>query len=469
MTQLKRMMCLVVTLWALCGVVAPRNAIAQVVNEQQMISCMQPCIDEAMQEQACLPDSYLLDCLNRKPECKEWSQGLRGITSDMCLTYGQRLCSCGSAVSASEQPPAAAPPKKRKLTQQDRCARLHGVWVREEGEDGKVTEYCFTLTKAYEMLRDFEKRLAELEGKPAMGLTEEDMKRLRQIMGMDLESGFPGREKWEEFRDKVLVSLSAICFLSSDEEAKVRAELNMTSEEPVTLVQKCEYINRKIEANEERSKRNEKGVARAQTTAEHANRQAGEARREAGEAKVTAEQAKSASETALALTMPTLFRLSAVGGVHLMRTPSYSDGVNETGNDILGFGGGEAQWWHPLTPKLALSLETGAGYSSEFYGSNSVTVWIGGGLGLKLGPDVLGSLNLYASHFFAQEEWSKLNMYALAPELSWIPGLSQKEPGDALLAITVRIPAGITRTRLQDVGVVEEFNAAFILGLGTAF
>jgi hypothetical protein len=465
MTQLKRMMCLVVTLWALCGVVAPRNAIAQVVNEQQMISCMQPCIDEAMQEQACLPDSYLLDCLNRRPECKEWSQGLRTVTSDMCLTSGQRLCSCGTAASSSEQPPAASPPKKRELTQQDRCARLHGVWVREEGEDGKVTEYCFRLTDASDMLQKLKRELEELKRRLGEGqFTKEEAERLRLIMGMDLS----GLEGLEEFRKTILVSLTAICFLSSDEEAELRTELNKPEGE-ITLVQQCEFISRKIQANEDRSKRNEKGVARAQTTAEHANRQANEARKEAGEAKVKAGEAKIASQTALALTMPTLFRLSAVGGVHLVRTPGYSEGPDEMGNEVLAFGGGEAQWWHPLTPKLALSLETGAGYSTEFYGSNSVTVWIGGGLGLKLAPDVLGSLNLYASHFFAQEEWSKLNMYALAPELTWAPGLSQKEPGDVVPAVTARLFGGMSRTRLENVGVVQEFNGGMVLGFGIMF
>ncbi len=212
----------------------------------------------------------------------------------------------------------------------------------------------------------------------------------------------------------------------------------------MTLVARCEAVRQKIEDNEKRSK---------------------EAVKKADEAKDTADEAKDLAEDAIKLSMPSYLRLSAVGGLHFVRTPRY----NDTGNDFVGFGGVEAQWWHPITPSVALSLEGGLGYSTTIYDSNSVTTWLGVGLGTELGKDVLGSVHLYASHFFSDEEWSKLNTYGLAPELSWVPGLSEKKPGDVVPVLTLRVPFGMTRTSIEGLGVSQDPYIGGVLGLGMLF
>jgi hypothetical protein len=91
------------------------------------------------------------------------------------------------------------------------------------------------------------------------------------------------------------------------------------------------------------------------------------------------------------------------------------------------------------------------------------------GVGTELGTDVLGSAHLFASHFFSDDEWSKLNAYGVAPEITWAPGLSKKDAGGVVPALTARLLLGMTRADIEGAGVVQDPLAGLVLGFGIMF
>jgi hypothetical protein len=467
MTNLKGLIILVLV--GAFGVILPRTAYAQITTEKQVQDCLSACNPKALREaaQACLTVDALKKCFDENDACKDWSKELGTNVANYCGEFGERMCGCGEKArvpssgggSAAPPPPPSdkggdfkldGPSRETTLSEEEGCKASGGVWVKETKTECKVEgskricqdysrHYCFTLSHAYDAIEALKKRVAELEKKPAMSLTQKEIDRLRELMGMDFTSGFPEHHDWEAERKKIVTALEAICHLSSKDTAKVKAELK--EGEKVTLVAKCEAVRKKIDDNEKRSK--------------EALKKAEEAKKEAGEAKDLA-------ETAVKLTRPALIRVSAVGGLHFLKTPEY----NDTGDDFVKFGGVEGQLWHPLGKVVSLSFEGGLGYSGRIYGSHSVMSWLGVGIGTELGHDFLGSVNLFASHFFADDEWSKLNTYGVAPELTWAPGLAKREPGGVVPALTLRVPIGMMRADIQGLGIVQDPVAALYACIG---
>lgn len=476
MTNLKGLIILVLV--GAFGVILPRTAVAQITTEKQVNDCLAACDPKALQEaaQACLTVDTLKKCFDENDACSDWSKELGTNVANYCGEFGERMCGCGEKAkvpstggrSVAPPPPSGkggdwkpeGPKRVTELSEEEGCKNSGGVWVKiteerceTKGNKKVCQDYvqysCYTLTHAHNDIEALKKLAAELKKKPAMGLTKEDIRKLREFIGMDFSGGFPDQHGWEEERKKIIAALSAICSLSSEDEAKIKAELKEGEE--VTLVARCEAVRQKIEDNEKRSKK--------------ALKEAGEAKTAAGEAKAEAGEAKELAETAIKLTQPPLLRLSAVGGFHFMKTPEY----NNVGDEFVKFGGVEAQWWHPITPVVALSLECGVGYSGRVYGTRSVTTWLGLGLGIELGHDFLGSVHLYGSHFFRDDEMSKLNTYGVAPELTWAPGLAKKKPGGVVPALTLRVPIGMMRADIQGLGVTNDVDAAIIGGIGIMF
>ncbi|MBD3251742.1 hypothetical protein GF380_04815 [Candidatus Uhrbacteria bacterium] len=482
MTNLKGLYLIIMIVGAL-GVIVPNTAEAK-ITPQTMNECMSTCTQHLVEEakQACVTIDTLKQCFDTNDACKEWTDDIKKNALSMCDTFGQHLCGCDPSSAKPSSPPKSTPAKKRHapatsdpdkdwkpsgppqtatLTEQEGCELRGGVWavVKEtktecevDAEKGervcqdyvKETAHCYTLADAYEDIQ-------QLKNMPAHALTEADIERLRKLLAMDFSKGFPAEHDWSDKRDEIVIAMTAICLLSSEDEQALEAKYK-ESDRKVDLIAKCEAVRAKIDANEQRSKQNERDIKDVRKTAEVAKQEAGEA--------------KELARDALRLNDPSYLRLSAVGGVHFTKTPPFGD----MGDDFVAFGGVEGQWMHPVSPKVLFLAEGGLGYSSKIYGSNAGMTWVGLGLGFRPGKDLILSGNLTASHFFNQYEWSKLNVYAAAPELTWAPGLDNKDSGEMRPALTVRLPLGVARTRIPGSEDVETYvHAGAILGLGIIF
>jgi hypothetical protein len=453
---MKRLLCLVITACLAVSIFWSHQAYAEAITlTEQAQACITACTEQLKGElgEACLTKEsakqHLNVCLMMGKDCSPWAEEAMKAQFDLCSALNDRMCGCGSANRATrsvskpagEKEGVFRPTKETvvSLTPREDCERnRHGIWVevpekRTEYRDGKkveiegVTPICFTLKGAWDEIQALKDRLAKMAP-----LTQQELDELREV--------------------------KVICELPWLEEHEARATLEKNGGK-YSLTVACKAMRQKILDAE-------KNAAEAKKDAKQALKQSGEAKKDAKQARATAKDAKTVAQQADAKTNWSLVRLSAIGGIYLDRTPKYG----QAGGDFLGFGGGEAAWYPRVAPRLRLVMSAEVGYSSKIYASNSAVVGLGLGLATELATDFIGSAQLFAQHFYFRNEWSKLNVYGIAPGFVWAPGLSKKLPGEAVFALSLDVPIGMGRYVVPGIpGVVEHAQVGARLGLGILF